>query len=254
MKISVLASGSKGNSTFIETNETHILVDLGTSSLYVEKKLKEIDIDPSTISAIILTHAHVDHISGIKVFMKKYNPKLYLTEKMFHEVSAIFEINNYEIIDGDFNINDIRINVFKTSHDADDSNGYVISNNNRSLVYVTDTGYINQKYNKLLKNRNLYIMESNHDVKMLMEGSYPYHIKQRILGDRGHLSNKDSAYYLSNYVGNETKTIILIHLSHDNNDPSIALNTLEDTLNINNKKVNKILISKQTERTELIEV
>lgn len=254
MKICVLASGSKGNSTFIETNETHILVDLGTSSLYVEKKLKEIDIDPSTISAIILTHAHVDHISGIKVFMKKYNPKLYLTEKMFHEVSAIFEINNYEIIDGDFNINDIRINVFKTSHDADDSNGYVISNNNRSLVYVTDTGYINQKYNKLLKNRNLYIMESNHDVKMLMEGSYPYHIKQRILGDRGHLSNKDSAYYLSNYVGNETKTIILIHLSHDNNDPSIALNTLEDTLNINNKKVNKILISKQTERTELIEV
>ena len=254
MKICVLASGSKGNSTFIETTETHILVDLGTSSLYVEKKLKEIDIDPSTISAIILTHAHVDHISGIKVFMKKYNPKLYLTEKMFHEVSAIFEINNYEIIDGDFNINDIRINVFKTSHDADDSNGYVISNNNRSLVYVTDTGYINQKYNKLLKNRNLYIMESNHDVKMLMEGSYPYHIKQRILGDRGHLSNKDSAYYLSNYVGNETKTIILIHLSHDNNDPSIALNTLEDTLNINNKKVNKILISKQTERTELIEV
>lgn len=254
MKICVLASGSKGNSTFIETNETHILVDLGTSSLYVEKKLKEIDIDPSTISAIILTHAHVDHISGIKVFMKKYNPKLYLTEKMFHEVSAIFEINNYEIIDGDFNINDIRINVFKTSHDADDSNGYVISNNNRSLVYVTDTGYINQKYNKLLKNRNLYIMESNHDVKMLMEGSYPYHIKQRILGDRGHLSNKDSAYYLSNYVGNETKTIILIHLSHDNNDPSIALNTLEDTLNTSNKKVNKILISEQTERTELIEV
>lgn len=254
MKMSVLASGSKGNSTFIATKNTHILVDLGTSSLYVEKKLKEIDIEPNTIDAIVLTHAHVDHIGGIRVFIKKYNPKLYLTEKMLKEIVQTFEVNNYEIIVGDFSINDIDINVFKTSHDSDDSNGYVISNNNRSLVYITDTGYINQKYSKLLKNRNLYIMESNHDVKMLMEGNYPYHIKQRILGDKGHLSNKDSAYYLSNYVGDDTKTIVLIHLSHDNNDPEIALNNLKETLSINNKVVNNILISEQSERTELIEV
>ena len=122
--------------------------------------------------------------------MKKYHPTLYLTEKMYRELKNEFEIEKYKIIDSDFDINDIHFRVFKTSHDAPDSNGYVIENNNRSIVYITDTGYINQKNHSLLKNKNLYIMESNHDVKMLMDGKYPYQLKQRILGDKGHLSIK----------------------------------------------------------------
>lgn len=254
MKACVLATGSKGNSTYIASSNAQILIDLGTTSLYVEKQLKSADINPKDIKAIVLTHTHVDHINGIRVFAKKYNPTIYLTEKMYNELHNILEFSNYYIINGDFDIEDIHFTVFKTSHDAEDSNGYVIENNNRSIVYITDTGYVNQKNHKILKNKNLYIMESNHDVKMLMNGHYPYHIKQRILGDKGHLSNKDSSFYLSKFIGNDTKTVILIHLSHDNNDPDVALKTLQDELTKNELSFNNIIISSQTERTDLIEV
>lgn len=254
MKACILATGSKGNSTYIASSSTHILVDLGTTSLYVEKQLKSANIDPKLIEAIVLTHTHIDHVNGIRVFMKKYHPTLYLTEKMYKELKNEFEIEKYKIIDSDFDINDIHFRVFKTSHDAPDSNGYVIENNNRSIVYITDTGYINQKNHSLLKNKNLYIMESNHDVKMLMDGKYPYQIKQRILGDKGHLSNKDSAFYLSKFIGKDTKTVVLIHLSHDNNDPNIALNTLKEELKNNEIDFSNILISSQVERTDVIEV
>lgn len=254
MKACILATGSKGNSTYIASSSTHILIDLGTTSLYVEKQLKSADIDPKLIDAIVLTHTHIDHINGIRVFMKKYHPTLFLTQKMYNELNKLFEIEKYIIIDGDFDINDIHFKVFKTSHDSSDSNGYVIENNNRSIVYITDTGYINQKNHSILKNKNLYIMESNHDIKMLMDGKYPYQLKQRIIGDKGHLSNKDSAYYLSKFIGNDTKTIVLIHLSQDNNNPNIALNTLKDELKNSNILFSNILISSQEERTDVIEV
>ena len=254
MKACILATGSKGNSTYIASSSTHILIDLGTTSLYVEKQLKSANIDPKLIEAIVLTHTHIDHVNGIRVFMKKYHPTLYLTEKMYRELKNEFEIEKYKIIDSDFDINDIHFRVFKTSHDAPDSNGYVIENNNRSIVYITDTGYINQKNHSLLKNKNLYRMESNHDIKMLMDGKYPYQLKQRILGDKGHLSNKDSAFYLSKFIGKDTKTVVLIHLSHDNNVPNIALNTLKEELKNNEIDFSNILISSQVERTDVIEV
>lgn len=254
MKACILATGSKGNSTYIASSNTKILIDLGTTSLYVEKQLKSFSVNPNDITAIILTHTHVDHINGIKVFIKKYNPTVYLTEKMFNEINKIFKITNYYIIDGDFDVNDIHFTVFKTSHDSEDSNGYVIENENSSIVYITDTGYINQKNHSLLQNKNLYIMESNHDVKMLMDGHYPYHIKQRILGDKGHLSNRDSSLYLSKFIGSNTKTVVLIHLSQDNNDPDIALSTLKETLKEKNINFNNIIISNQTTRTEVLDV
>lgn len=254
MKACVLASGSKGNVTYVASNTTQILVDLGTSSLYAEKHLKEIDVNPESIEAIVISHTHTDHINGLKVFVKKYNPTLYLTQKMYDDLKLIFPISNYQIIDGNFNIGDIYVNVIKTSHDASDSNGYIFENNDKTVVYVTDTGYINIKNHKKLQNKSIYIFESNHDIKMLMEGKYPYHLKQRVVGDRGHLSNKDSAYYLSKFIGSNTKTVILVHLSKENNQPVLALNMLKDTLKENEINFDNILISSQDERTELIEV
>ena len=249
MKVSVLASGSKGNSSYIETKETKILVDLGMTTLYIEKKLSNLDISPEDIDAIILTHTHVDHVSGLKVFTKKYNTKVYLTEKMLKDINEIFELKNYEIINDDFKIKDLEIEIIKTSHDASDSNGYIFKNKNKTISYITDTGYINRKYKDKLSNKNLYIMESNHDIKMLQDGKYPYHLKQRVLSDKGHLSNEMCSKYLKEYVGEDTKKIILIHLSHENNTEEIALKTLQENLEFKD-----VIISKQDESTELVEI
>ena len=254
MKISVLASGSKGNISYIESNNTKLLVDIGMTCLYVEKKLQKINVNPKDIDAILLTHTHVDHINGLRVFVKKYNTKVYLTEKMLKDIKEIFDIENYEIIKDDFSIKDINIEIIKTSHDAPDSNGYVFESQNKSISYITDTGYINRKYKEKLSNKTIYVMESNHDIKMLQDGKYPYHLKQRILSDRGHLSNEMSSNYLTEYIGENTQKIILIHLSHENNDPSIALKTLQDKLIEKNINFNDIVISSQEDSTELIEV
>lgn len=252
MKICVLASGSKGNSSYIETNQTKSLVDIGMSAGYIAKSLKNIGVNPSDIQRIFITHTHTDHIAGLKVFLKKYHPTVYLTEKMEKELG--FDIDDKVYIDEDVSIADLDVDVVKTSHDAADSNGYVFSSLNKSIVYITDTGYIHVKNFDKLKNKSVYVFESNHDIRMLKEGKYPYYLQQRILSDKGHLSNKDSAYYLSEFIGDNTEKIILIHLSEENNKPEVALKTLLDTLEKKNIRIPDIEIAMQKESTELIEL
>lgn len=254
MKICVLASGSKGNVTYIETEQAKFLIDIGTTSLYAERKLKDIGVDPKDIDGILITHTHTDHVSGIRVFIKKYQTKLYVTNSIYEELNAIFPISNYQIIEKQFQFQDLNVEIFKTSHDAPDSNGYILSDEKSSIVYITDTGYINIKNHNRLKNKDLYVIESNHDVEMLMNGSYPYSVKQRILGDVGHLSNKDCSNYVTKFIGEKTKDIILIHLSEENNTREKAFATLNETLLKYQKQVEHIYIASQTERTELIEV
>ena len=255
MKVCVLSSGSKGNSVLIMTKNTKVLIDLGVTKSYVEDKLREIEVDPKDIKAILITHTHTDHIQGLKVFLKKYHPTLYVNKVILHQLKDYIENFDYKLYeDNNFTIEDINVNVIKTSHDVKGSVGFVLENNNKSVVYVTDTGYINKKYFNVLKNRSLYVFESNHDVEMLMNGSYPFHLKKRIIGDKGHLSNVDSSYYLSKFVGENTKTIILAHLSDDNNTYEKAEESLTDALKSNNKKVKNIIIAKQKQRTDMIEV
>jgi len=252
MKIKVLSSGSKGNTTLVETKNTKILIDCGNTCKYICEKLKNIDIDPKEINAILITHTHVDHIKGLKVFSNKYNTKVYLTEKMQPELQFI---ENYCLIEeNQFTINDIKIDVIKTSHDASDSQGFILTHNNKSAVYITDTGYINIKYHEKLKNKELYIFESNHDIEMLNNSKYPFHLRKRILSDKGHLSNYDSAKYLSEFIGENTKYVLLAHLSEENNTCELAYETLLNRLDICNKHVDNIIVAEQDKETELIEL
>lgn len=252
MRVKVLSSGSSGNTTYIEYENTKILIDIGNSCKYVADKLKEMRIDPNKIDAILITHTHVDHIKGLKVFSKKYNPVIYATKGILNELDYI---DNYYLIDkNELTIGDIHVDVVKTSHDAPDSVGYIINGSDKSLAYITDTGYINEKYFPKLKNKDLYIMESNHDIEMLNNGPYPFKLRQRILGDKGHLSNYDSARYLSTFMGNKTKHIILAHLSEKNNTEKLAYEALVKRLKDEGNLGPEIIIAKQNEETELIEV
>ena len=248
MKVTVLSSGSKGNCTYIETNNHKILIDIGTSSLYVEKQLKNIGIEPNEIDIVLITHSHVDHIGGLKVFCKKYNPCVYISKKIQNELNfELSNVNDSEIVDID-----IRIESIKLSHDVSEVRGYIINEDDSSIVYITDTGYISEKVFEDIRNKNIYIFESNHDVEMLMNNpKYPHHTKIRILSDKGHLSNKDSSYYLSKLIGDKTKTIILAHISEQNNTEELALNTLKETLERKNVPFDNIVIARQNEMTEL---
>ena len=252
MKAIVLSSGSKGNTTYIETDNTRILIDAGNTCKYILNKLEVYNIDPNSIDAILITHTHVDHIKGLPVLLKHINPCVYITEKMFQYMEYL---ENYHIITEDIlKIKDISVEVIKTSHDTEDSVGYIINNQNKSIVYITDTGYINKKYFEQLSNREAYIMESNHDIEMLNNSSYPFATRQRILSDKGHLSNYDSAKYLAKFIGDKTKYILLAHLSEENNTKELALNTLEERLKKEKIMMENIIVTSQNKETEFINI
>ena len=253
MIVTVLASGSKGNCTLVQTEKHKLLIDLGTSSLSIEKKLKEIGIDPKEIDSVLVTHAHKDHTAGLNVFYKKYHPDMYMTLNILKE--ANLKIDEYKTLTKELELDELKITVIPTSHDAKDSRGYILEENDKSMVYMTDTGYINEKYDNLLKNRSIYVMESNHDVEMLMNNEhYPHYLKMRILGDEGHLSNKDSAHYLAKYIGKNTEKIFLAHLSEHNNTPDIAYNNLIEVLDKKGIEFRNISIASQYETSESVAV
>ena len=252
MKVKVLSSGSKGNTTYIESLNTKILVDCGNTCKYILNKFKEMGINSKDLDAILITHTHIDHVKGLKVFLKKNKIPVYITKGMLDELDYL---DNYHIIEDDIlYIKDLVIDVIKTSHDVSESVGYVIKSNNKSLVYVTDTGYINKKYFDILSNHDMYIFESNHDIEMLNNSSYPFRVRQRILGDKGHLSNYDSSRYLSSFIGDRTKCIVLAHLSLENNTEQLAYTALKNRLDDNDIDFDNIVIAKQDQETELLEV
>lgn len=252
MRVKVLASGSKGNSTYLETEEVKLLIDIGISFPYLRDNLEKIGVDPKELDGILITHSHSDHIKGLQSLVKRTNINVYIPEKMKPDIEEKIPEENIHLLSPEVKLKDITVESIKTSHDVE-SVGYILSDDKSSMVYITDTGYINRRYLSKLSNKDLYIIESNHDEKMLMDGPYPYILKQRILSDKGHLSNMAVAEYLQEIVGNKTKYIVLAHLSEHNNTEELAYNTTKCALEEKNKE-KEILIAKPNESLEMIEV
>ena len=251
MKVYILGSGSKGNSTLIVGNNKKILIDVGFSYPKMKMLLEGFGVNPSEIDTILITHDHSDHIGGLSQFLKKNSIKVCANEVLAGQLLRIVNEDDILIVENEFDIDDFHIESFKTSHDAVGSVGYIITEDDKTVVYVTDTGYINNRNLKKLVNKDLYIFESNHDVKMLMDGPYPYILKQRVLSDKGHLSNELSGTYLKELIGDKTKKIVLAHLSEINNTPEVALKTVKEI--VDNKDI-EIINAFQDEPIDVGEV
>lgn len=230
MRAIVLGSGSKGNSTLLIEKNLKILIDVGFSYPKMKMLLEQYDCDPLMIDAILITHTHKDHIAGLATFVKKNHVKVYANEKLCHELAKVLNEEDLVLVEDEFTFGHLTITTIHTSHDSLGSVGFLIENDHKSIVYITDTGYLNQKSLKKIINKNLYIMESNHDVEMLMNGPYPYILKQRVLSDQGHLSNELAGNYLRDIIGIDTKKIVLAHLSETNNCIDLALNTNKEII------------------------
>ncbi len=221
MKFALLASGSSGNCFLLSDRNINIIIDCGTTQKYIKESLTSLDIALSDIDAVMITHAHIDHVRAINMFRGHaiYAP----IELGTHSLQKIFP-------DIEFQLGHLTILPIKLSHDADGTVGYIINNGVEKLVYITDTGYVPRKYVPLTRNADYYIVESNHDEDMIQETLRPQHIIDRILSNKGHLSNKQSAAFLREVVGENTKDIVLAHISSEANDRDLCLETICSSL------------------------
>lgn len=233
MNFTLLASGSSGNSCIVEENNTKIMIDCGTQKAYFTSAMQSASVSLDQIDALFITHGHTDHISRLKTVKQLKSYGTFMVDKNEHTMIT----TNESIV-----IKDLKITSIPLSHDFPKTVGYIIESNYEKLIYITDTGYINERYLPLLQHADFIVMESNHDPKMLMQTNRPYSLKQRILSSTGHLSNQDSAQTLANLNLEKTKQIVLAHLSQEANDETLALDILNDMLrqirvDVANKKI-----------------
>ncbi len=239
MEFHVLASGSKGNATFIYENGCGILIDCGISRKQLLFRLKNLGFNEDDIHYVFLTHDHYDHNKNIHIFDKDI---VFSAKKNIENLDEYHTLIPYEHRQfGQFDVL-----TLKTSHDASDPIGFVFTTQ-ETLLYMTDTGYVSQKNRKYIKNLDYYIIESNHDIEMLMATKRPLFLKNRILNDEGHLNNEYSAHLMSEVMGEKTKEIILAHLSQEANTKEKALETYKNIFNDNHIVFENIKVASQVD-------
>lgn len=224
-KIFPIASGSSGNCTYIGYGKQGLLIDAGVSARTITNALMNAAIDTATICGIFITHNHIDHIKGLRVFADKYSIPTFATRETIEGLkqNACHCPKDLHIIESELEIGGFLIKAFPTSHDCPGSSGYVVTLPDETKCGVcTDLGVVSEEVRCAITGCTALLIESNHDVTMLQKGSYPEHLKRRILSDHGHLSNISCSKELSRLVENGTTRIILGHLSRENNDPAIA--------------------------------
>lgn len=239
MRMMSIASGSSGNCIYIGTDNTHILVDDGISKKRVIEGLKLLDLKLEDLNAILITHEHDDHISGLGVLERQTEIPLYGTKGSLGHVERSTKLGKmptdiyHHIKAGEtFFIGDIEVSSIAISHDAKEPVGYRFDANGKRAGIVTDLGVYTDEIVDFYSNMDAALIESNHDINMLLTGSYPYVLKQRILGDRGHLSNEASGQLIGRLLNDHMQRIYLGHLSHENNFPELAWQTVRMEVNM----------------------
>lgn len=223
MEIRVLASGSKGNIVSLISGKSHLLIDIGISYTRTKKKFEEYKVDMESICAIILTHEHKDHSNGLRVFLKNHpNVVTYLTRGTMDGLDKETKeaLENYIFIEPEksFTINNLEIYPILISHDANEPIGVIAENNGKKAVFITDTGYVHKDYFNVIKDADFYYLEANHDELMLMQThKRPHHLKMRILGERGHLSNNEATKLLNEVISKKRPIWAVAHISEDCN-------------------------------------
>lgn len=231
IKFCSLSSGSSGNCQYIETDRTKILIDSGFSGKKIESLLLSIDVDPKEIDYILVTHEHIDHVRGVGVLSRRYDIPIFANEKtwiaMEKSIGKIDEKNiRFFQSEKAFELEDLGVYPFRVFHDAAEPVGYSFYYKRNKISIMTDTGWVNDNMKKAIKGSSLYLIESNHDIQMLKEGSYPWPLKKRILSTKGHLSNMDAARVLTEVLGGNGEIVLLGHLSKENNIPKLAYDTV----------------------------
>lgn len=263
MRMASVASGSSGNCIYVGSDNTHILIDAGVSKKRTETGLNANNIDIKNISAIMITHEHIDHINGLGVISRKYEIPIYATAKTLVEIENNTTIGDipkglyHEVKEDEhIRIGDLDICPFTISHDAVQPVGYRVNCNDKSVAVATDMGMYDDYIVSHLTGLNAIVIEANHDVRMLLAGKYPYHLKQRILGDKGHLSNETSGRLINDILHDNIRCIMLGHLSKENNYEELAYETVrtEIMLSDNEYKADdfRIQVAKRDVNSDLI--
>ncbi len=233
MRFASLASGSSGNCTYIGTDHTHLLIDAGISCRRIDENLKSLGVRGDELSAVLITHEHTDHIQGLKVFCKKHHVPVYATSKTIEVLKHMdskgeldAELFRPVLPDGEIAVGDFLVRPFSNSHDAVDPVGYRVSDGKYSAAVATDLGIYSEYTIQNLIGLDVLLLESNHDIRMLEAGPYPFPLKRRILGARGHLSNESAGRLLNEILHEGMRHVFLGHISKDNNFEELARETV----------------------------
>lgn len=233
MQMCSIASGSSGNSIYVGTEQVHLLVDCGISGKRVEQGLDTCGINAADLDAILITHEHMDHISGLGVLVRRYGKPVYATAGTIEAIRRTASLGNLAKADfveikpdEPFSIGDVEICPTHIYHDAADPVAYRFDEGEKSIGILTDSGTYDKTIVDNMHGLDVLLLEANHDVHMLQAGGYPYYLKQRILGDYGHLSNEISGRLLNELLSEKMKYVVLGHLSRENNYPDLAYETV----------------------------
>ena len=240
LAICILASGSRGNAVYVSGGSTSILIDAGLSGIEIERRLNSKGLYPEDLDAILVSHEHTDHIQGVGVLSRRFNLPVFISSKT--EKAAVSQLGNVRVIKNfecgsPFIINDLSIHPFSISHDAEDPSGFTVNQNGTKIGIATDLGIATSMVKEHLKGCSLLILEANHDEDMLINGPYPWPIKQRIKSRTGHLSNEASKNLLKEVQHDRLKYVILAHLSETNNTPQKALSEVGRAMSHCNAKL-----------------